>query len=330
MKFGIYLPHHVPSVNYPITFEKILEFAEKAEELDFHSVWMGEHMLVAPHTYTRSYLDPMTMLTAIASRTKKVKLGTNVLILPLHQPVRLAKQIATLDFIAPDRFMLGVAVGYNSKEFEAIGVPLNERASRTNEYLEIVKRLLSEQSVTHHGRFYKFKDISIEPLPAKRPPILVGGGSMAPREVGTSAMGMRDWVMAPSLLERIVKYDGWMSRGRSTNKQLASDWEKIKTQARKVGRDPSTLTFVSYSYLHLVETKDHDEALRVQRPLFEELVEDPWEYVQQVYFTGSVEEIIEKIKERERMGVEILFFMPMSLDVSQLSLWDREIFSRFK
>jgi len=333
LKFGLYLPHHVPSASFAITPDIIIQFAEKAEKLGFDSVWTGDHLVVTSLSYTRSYLDPLTILTALASRTRRVKMGTIVLILPLRQPVLLAKTLATIDFLAPDRFILGVAAGYNPKEFEATGVPIEERGDRTDECIEIVKRLLSEPNVSYAGRFYQFKDISIEPHPVRCPPIWVGGGSMTPREgVEASVLSRKDWGMSPRVLRRIVNSDGWIARGSATVEEIANDWTTIKNAAKKSGRDPSKITFTNYSYLHLVDTKDREKALRIQKPLFEELLgtTKPWKYAQKVYLTGTVEDIIENIEARRKMGVELMILMPVSLDVNQLELWKEEIIPQFK
>jgi alkanesulfonate monooxygenase len=278
-------------------------------------------------------MDPLTILTGIASRTERIKLGTNVLVLPIRQPVLLAKQIATLEFLAPGRFILGVGSGYNPKEFEATGTPMKDRGKRTDEYIEVIKRLLSEPKVSYKGEFCQFEDISIEPLPAKRPPIWVGGGSMTPREgVKPSALGRRDWGMSPRVLQRIVNSDGWIARGSATVEEIANDWTTIKNAAKQNGKNRSEITFASYGYLHLVETKDREKALRIQKPLFEELLGKTknWKYAQKVYLTGTVEDVIEKMEGRKKMGVDLMFFFPVSLDTSQLDMWNKIIIPMFK
>ncbi len=333
MRFGIYLPHHPPSEKYPLTLHIMSEFAEKAEKLGFDSIWTGDHILVPPISYTRSYLDPLTVLTAMASRTERVKLVTNVLILPLRNPVLLAKSIATLDFFFPGRFILGVGPGHNPKEFEATGVPINERGKRTDEYIEIIRRLLSEPTVNYEGKFCHLKDVSIEPLPAKPPPIWVGGGSMEPRDgVNPSALSLKDCGMADRALRRIAKADGWLARGTATAEAIKRDWGQITAYAKKMGRDPSEITFVNYNYLHVADTRNREKALAIQRPFFEELMgtTKPWDYVQKVYLTGTLEDIIENIEIREKMGVELMGLCPVSLDVSQLEVWSKEIIPLFK
>ena len=131
-------------------------------------------------TYGGSWLDPLICLSHAAACTEKIKLGTHILVVPLRHPVLLAKEIATLDYISAGRFFLGVGPGWSEPEFDAMGIPLKERGQRTDEILDALKLLLTQKNVTFNGRFYQFKNVTIDPMPPRYPEVWVAGGSRIP------------------------------------------------------------------------------------------------------------------------------------------------------
>lgn len=144
--------------------------------LGFASLWVIDHFLKAP-VYGTTWLDPMLALTYAAAHTTRVKLGTSVLIVPLRNPVLLAKEVAMLQHLSGQRLILGLGVGWNPVEFEAVQVPRRERGRRTDEIMEIVRRLLSQRTASYEGRYYRFPEIAIEPFSGQPTPIWVGGGA---------------------------------------------------------------------------------------------------------------------------------------------------------
>ena len=154
-----------------------LEQAERVEELGFDSLWTSEHML-----FYVPIFDTVTVLAAWAARTKRLLLGTAVMLLPLRHPTVTAKEVASLDIISNGRIILGVGVGGEfAREFVACGVPLNERGPRTNEAIQVMRRLWNESHVNHEGRFFRLEDATMEPKPVQRPgpPIWIAGRSEA-------------------------------------------------------------------------------------------------------------------------------------------------------
>ena len=120
--------------------------------------------------------------------TERVRLGTSILIMPLRNPVLLAKELATLQFLSENRVILGAGVGWNEAEYEAVGVHKSERGKRTDEMLDIIVPLLEGETVTYHGRYYSIDDVSIEPTASQRPEVWIGGGSqLADPEVARPA-----------------------------------------------------------------------------------------------------------------------------------------------
>jgi alkanesulfonate monooxygenase SsuD/methylene tetrahydromethanopterin reductase-like flavin-dependent oxidoreductase (luciferase family) len=157
-------------------YEGILAQIARAESLGWDDVWLSEHHFIADG-YTPSMLP---LACAIAARTKRIQIGTSVLLLPLHDPLRVAEDAATVDVTSNGRFQLGVAVGYRKGEFTGFGIPARERAARMDEALPIVRRLLDGERVTSHGRFYRYTDVDLRPLPAQRRMTLWVGGFSEP------------------------------------------------------------------------------------------------------------------------------------------------------
>jgi probable F420-dependent oxidoreductase len=137
---------------------------ERAEAAGFDSVWLGEH-----HNSALLYPAPLVGLAAIAGRTRRVRLGTGVLLLPLYHPLAVAEEAAMVDVISCGRLILGVGAGYAPEEFAAFGVSMKERGSRMDEAVPLIHRLWSEELVSHEGRHYRIGNATLRPRPVQRP-----------------------------------------------------------------------------------------------------------------------------------------------------------------
>ncbi len=149
------------------------QFVDACEKEGWDSLWLTDRLVSE-----RRVLEPVTALAAVAARTQSLKFGTSVLIPSLRNPTVLAKELATVDFLAGGRLLPAVGLGSdNSQEYEAAGVEKRERRGRTEEAIGLLRRLWTEDHVTHHGRFYTLNDVTIEPKPLFRPtlPIWIGG-----------------------------------------------------------------------------------------------------------------------------------------------------------
>lgn len=145
-------------------FEETIEECERAEAAGFDSVWLGEH-----HNSVTLYPAPLIGLAAIAGRTRRLRLGTGVLLLPLYHPLAVAEEAAMVDVISGGRLILGVGAGYAPEEFSAFGVSITERGSRMDEAVPLIHRLWSEENVTHAGRHYRVTNATVGPRPVQRP-----------------------------------------------------------------------------------------------------------------------------------------------------------------
>jgi probable F420-dependent oxidoreductase len=178
MQFGVHLPHFA---NYGST-ENIRRVAVAAEDLGYDSVWVSDHV-VAPKMvlgyFGASFWEPLTVLTYAAAVTKKVRLGTSVIIVPYRDPLVTAKTIATIDQLSGGRVIFGAASGWLEPEFQALGQSFAERGEQTDEYLRIYKEAWTSEDPDFRGRYRTFSDLKFEPKPVQKPypPLWIGGMS---------------------------------------------------------------------------------------------------------------------------------------------------------
>jgi probable F420-dependent oxidoreductase len=160
---------------WPEVYAALLDQIEFAEELGFDSIWITEHHL-ADDGYTPS---PVTLLAAIAARTKRVELSTDILILPLYHPVRLAEDLATVDILSNGRAMAGIGMGYRDAEYEAFGQTRKQRVRRTEEGIEVMRRAWADGPANFEGRYFNLRDANVMPKPVQRPgiPLWLGAAS---------------------------------------------------------------------------------------------------------------------------------------------------------
>jgi probable F420-dependent oxidoreductase len=219
MKFGL---RYCNTARY-VDAKEAVALAQAAEEAGFESLWTVEHTIV-PGGYSSAYPydpsgkmaggrndfplpDPLIWMAYVAATTTRINLATGILILPQHNPVLAAKQIATLDHLSAGRVLLGIGVGWLKEEFEALGVPFAERGARTDEYIAALRELWSADAPTFRGRFVAFKEAYCRPQPMRRTvPIIVGGHSeAAARRAGRLGDGYFPARGAPANMIRIAR-----------------------------------------------------------------------------------------------------------------------------
>jgi probable F420-dependent oxidoreductase len=206
---------------------RILELGDRADQLGVDSVWIGDSLLAKPRH------EPLALIAAIAARTKKVKMGTAVLLPMLRNPVLLAHQVATIDQISEGRLILGVGTARDipaiRDEFEAAGVPFEKRIGRMLEELRLCRALWSGEPVNWDGRWtVKGGELAPKPYTPGGPPIWSGGG-------------------VPAALKRAGRYfEGWFPSGPGNGKDWTKSWAQVREDAREAGRDPDALTGAAY------------------------------------------------------------------------------------
>ena len=185
MKLGIFGINQGALATNPLL---LAEVAKAAEDLGYESLWGGEHMCLpsprvapSPAEPTDPLLDLMPALTWAGAHTSKILLGTGILLLPQRNPVALAKEVASVDVLTGGRFLLGIGVGYLEPEFQAVGVPMEHRGKRADEYLAAMQALWGMEAPAFQGEFVSFKNVDAYPRTVRRegPPVVMGGHSAA-------------------------------------------------------------------------------------------------------------------------------------------------------
>ncbi len=182
MKFGLF-GINVGACAMPDTAAKV---ARAAEDAGFDSVWTGEHVVLpdpqvppSPLPPREPMLDPAVALAFVAAHTTRLRLATGIIILPQRNPVVLAKELASVDVLSRGRLVFGIGAGYLEPEFAAVGAPFADRGARTDEYLDAIVALWTEEKPRFAGRYAAFSGVDAHPRPVQRPhpPIVVGGQS---------------------------------------------------------------------------------------------------------------------------------------------------------
>lgn len=230
MKFGFGLPALIlyPPVMSPWEAEArpedILGLARKADELGYDWLTVSEHIIMPQEMVEimgPRYPEALSAAAFLAGATKQIKILTYVLVLPYRNPVVLAKQIATLDFLSGGRITLGAAAGHLEKEFEILKVPFSERGAMTDEYILAMKELWTSESPSFQGRYVQFEDIAFEPKPIQKPhpPIFIGGNSKpAMRRAASVGDGWLPWLITrkqlPDALAYLKEQPGFQERSK--------------------------------------------------------------------------------------------------------------------
>jgi probable F420-dependent oxidoreductase len=328
MRFGLMLPSYsFADLDYERA-GRLRDFAVRAEALGYESLWVPEHLLTARGLYGTAWLSPLETMAFVAGCTTRIRLATGILVLPIRNPVFMAKEIASLQYLTGGRFELGVGPGWDQHEFDVAGIRLSQRGGRTDEILDIFARLWTGEAVTHRGKYYSFDDVTIDPPLRERPKLWVGGGGKV-----KTALSPDPAQIAPAVLERIVRRaDGWLARAVGSNESVIEDWHIITQRLQQIERPRESLIFGHLNFAHVVPTDDEATALREQRPLIERVMgtHRSFEHLQTCYFLGSPSRIRARIAELADAGMEYLVLSPLDYQVDQLDLWEQEILRHFR
>ncbi len=309
MLWGLAIKNFVGPTETP-DVDAILAYAERAEALGFESLWAWDHVILGVEP-SFPILDAVGILTAIAARTTRIKLGTGILVLPLRNPTVAAKALSTLDVISKGRLILGVAAGWYAREFDAVGVDFRQRGRLFERNLEILTRLWTEERVTLKTDELNLRDAVMRPRPAQRPrpPILIGG-------------------YVDAVLRRVAtKGDGWLTYFY-TPESYRRAWDKIAGFAREAGRDPRTLSGTNQLAIHVGRSRAETEA-PMRHWLQTEWDVAAWsESTIEHAIRGSVAECVEQLRAHVASGVDRIILIPYRYEREQVELIARDILPR--
>ena len=303
MKVGLVLPQ----AGQQATRENVIQMAKNAESEGFDSLWVFERLLwpINPQTpYVGTpdgslpieyqiMLDPLETLTYVAANTNKIALGTSVMDMLFHNPVILARRFATLDILSEGRSIAGFGIGWSKDEYQASNIPFQNRGKRADEFIQVLKRIWTDDVVEFKGKYYSIPASKIGPKPIQKPhpPVYLGGFS-------------------PNTFSRIVNYDtnGWLAVVGGPLEYLDNTIKTIKDIANKANKDPNKFKVILLAHLNVaLDSKSQSTTTN----------ED-----QRFPFTGTIDQIGNDIKRIKQMDIDhIIFgyvFVPIGRDVNKM------------
>lgn len=303
MKVGLVLPQ----AGQQATRENVIQMAKNAESEGFDSLWVFERLLwpINPQTpYVATpdgslpieyqiMLDPLETLTYVAANTNKIALGTSVIDMLFHNPVILARRFATLDILSQGRSIAGFGIGWSKDEYQASNIPFQNRGKRADEFVQVLKRIWTDDVVEFKGKYYSIPASKIGPKPIQKPhpPVYLGGFS-------------------PNTFSRIVNYDtnGWLAVVGGPLEYLDNTIKTIKDIANKANKDPNKFKVILLAHLNVaLDSKSQSTTTN----------ED-----QRFPFTGTIDQISNDIKRIKQMDIDhIIFgyvFVPIGRDVNKM------------
>lgn len=314
MEFGWAFRNRGPNV----TGEMMVALAEKADGLGYDSIWVTDHVVIPtriasrypyslsgtfPLEETQHYLEPLTLLDYLLARTRRVRIGTNVLIIPYRPPVLTAKMLATADYLSGGRVILGAGVGWLEEEFVALGLStFRERGAVTDEYIRAFRELWTAPEPKFEGRYCRFADIRFYPKPVQKGgiPIWIGGHTK------------------PALRRAATLGDGWLPIGLRPPAsfrpaEMAVAVRDLRAMAQQAGRNPAGVTIAFRAPLSLGQPQKAADA-------------PPGET--RLPLSGGVEDIVEDIGRYAEAGVTHLILdfttgeLPRMLEVMERFMTD--------
>jgi probable F420-dependent oxidoreductase len=283
--------------------EYVVNFATKCEAMGVDSMWTIDRVAY-------DNLEPLTVLAAAAGATQRIRLGTSVLLGNLRHPSHLAKIIATLDFISNGRMTLGLGFGSRESDYKAVEIAFDQRGSRAVEQIKLMRRLWTEENVTHKGRFFNVENLTLGPTPIQKPiPIWTGGSAeVALKRAGTWA-------------------DGFIC-GSSAIPDFGQTWEKVAAYARAAGRNPEDIEKAGLTFMAVDE--DRGKAVKTIENYMMRYYGKLRGEVASTSLVGSPSAIAERIGSFLARGLDTLIIGLADPDPKQLDLFGEKILPRVK
>ena len=301
-------------------FEESFAQIDMAEDLGFDSIWLAE-LHFSPERAVLS--SPLTVVSAIAGRTKRIRIGTAVEVLPLANPIRLAEEVATVDHICRGRFELGIGRSGAPRGYIGYNIPYTESRARFYETLEVLKMAWTQENFTHHGEFFDYDDVCLVPKPFQKPhPPIRNAATSAGTFVFSAKKGMPIFIglrgVLGSLKERVQTYqDTWKSEGQPGEPQVSLRVPVYVAETmERAHSDPEESAMNFYKHLvpnlgdpvpGLSEEENREREMRAQRmknTTYEEVLEKDGAF-------GTPEVVVERLLElKETFGLTCIIAEP--------------------
>jgi probable F420-dependent oxidoreductase len=288
--FGAALPHRSPE---PIDMAAVIRVAQRAETLGFRDLWVTENTV--DHVFC---FDPVVVLTYAAAATSTIRLGASVVVLPVHNPIHVAHQWASLDYVSNGRAILGLGLG-RDHHYRQFQVPPEGRVRRFREGVELIKALWTEPQVEYRGQIYRLEDGTMAPKPVQkpRPPIWLGVGH-------------------PDALRRAAAIaDGWMGSGGSSNAAFVRSVPILKQALEEAGRDSKAFPISKRVF---VSVDERPEAARAELHRWFTVVYRNPEGTDASGIHGTPETVRERLEELVSAGASHLLLNPVARHTEQL------------
>jgi probable F420-dependent oxidoreductase len=287
---GMSLPHRSPE---PIDMAAVRQVAQRADALGFRDLWVTENTL--DHVFS---FDPIVVLTYAAAITKKIRVGVSVMVLPVHEPILVAHQLVSLDYVSDGRAILGVGLGRDF-HFEQFGIPRQTRVRRFREQLELIKALWTQPKVNYRGSIIQLADsaLQIRPMQRPHPPIWFGGGH-------------------PDAIARAAQLaDGWMGAGGSSTEEFGRSVPLLRAALEKAGRKTAGYPISKRVFLS-VHDKPEVARAEVDR-WYREVYHNP-KGVDTSGVHGTPEQVREQLEQLVAMGANHLLLNPVARYAEQV------------
>ena len=315
MRFGLHYSLQSPNQKWEFMYQESLQQVILAEKLGFDCVMFAEHHLLRDGWIP----SPNLMCAAAAAVTSRIRLGTDILIIPFNHPIRAAEEAAVIDTLSGGRYILGLGLGVFPKEFDSFQLSLKERGSRAEESIPLIRRLLTETNVSHSGRYYQFKDVTITPRPVqKNMPIWVG--AIEEPAIRRAARLGDAWIpsqIPPFELMR-KQYKIYREAYEESGKGDEVPYEMIEHPLREEAylaenteqawKDVEAAMLYEYGEVYYKESRIQAEDGHYIKP-GEIPIEDAMKLLRKRFIVGGPDEFISEVERYEReLGVDLMLF----------------------
>lgn len=313
--FGTHLPVMGFVREETLSREQLISFAQKAEELGYDSLSVNDHIV-----FRTGWLDAISSLSAIAATTHRIKIGTSILNIVIRNPVICAKALSSIDILSSGRLFVGLGPGSHKGDYDACGIPFEDRWKRFSEALEIIHALWNGEDETkssivdYEGKYYRLKGVSIDPKPFQkpRPPIMIASWG--------SEQGLR----------RVAKYgDGWMASAYNiTPDKFKEKWNLLLTYRRELNKDVESFensVMTMFGYIDNDKEKVHRMAKEILSPALGRSADE----LENLLLFGSTDQCLKKIDLLYESGVKRIHFWPVNDYIEQIEIFFKEIAQNF-